>query len=157
MAKRSNARWIIGGAVIAGSIVAVSFLNLGDNLIYFYTPSEAQAKAASLVDQTVKIGGMVLPGSVKWQPEQLSLDFIITDLKGHDISVHHNGTPPDMFKEGQGVVVEGRLSNEGKSVASRNLMVKHSEEYKKPGADHSSMDKELLEKSLFKGQQNSGK
>jgi cytochrome c-type biogenesis protein CcmE len=157
MANKGRARWIVGGVVIAGAIIGISFLNLGDNLIYFYTPSEAQAKAAELNEQTIKVGGMVLPGSVKWQPEGLSLDFMMTDLKGHNISVHHNGTPPDMFKEGQGVVVEGRISTDGQTLASRNLMVKHSEEYKKPGAEHSSMDKELLEKSLFKGQQSSGK
>jgi cytochrome c-type biogenesis protein CcmE len=157
LSSKSKTRWIVGAAVIAVAIVGISFLNLGDNLIYFYTPSEALAKASDLKEQTIKVGGMVLPGSVKWQPENLSLDFVMTDLKGHNIGVHHNGTPPDMFKEGQGVVVEGRFATDGQSLMSRNLMVKHSEEYKKPGTDHSSMDKELLEKSLFKGQQSVSK
>ena len=157
MAKRGNVRWIVGGIVIAGAIVGISFLNLGDNLIYFYTPSEAYAKAAELSGQNIKVGGMVMPGSVKWQAEQLSLDFVMTDLKGHEIKVHHNGTPPDMFKEGQGVVAEGRIEDGGKALVARSLMVKHSEEYKKAGGNHSSMDKELLERSLFKGQQTNGK
>jgi cytochrome c-type biogenesis protein CcmE len=81
----------------------------------------------------------------------------MTDLKGHEIKVHHNGTPPDMFKEGQGVVAEGRIEDGGKALVARSLMVKHSEEYKKAGGNHSSMDKELLERSLFKGQQTNGK
>ena len=157
MAKKRNVRWIIGGIIIAGAVVGISLLSLGDNLVYFYTPAEAYAKAADLSGQTVKVGGMVQPGTVKWQADQLSLDFVMTDLKGHEIKVHHNGTPPDMFKEGQGVVVEGRLEDGGKSLVSRNLLVKHSEEYKKAGSDHSSMDKELLERSLFKGQQAEGK
>ena len=59
MAKKGNVRWIVGGIVIAGAIVGISFLNLGDNLIYFYTPSEAYAKAAELTGQNIKVGGMV--------------------------------------------------------------------------------------------------
>ena len=84
-----------------------------------------------------------------WKPEDLSLDFVMTDMRDTDIMVHHKGVPPDMFKEGQGVVVEGRIEQDGKRIVSRNLMVKHSEEYKKPDQQHS-MNKELLEKSIFK-------
>ena len=152
--KQKGVRWVIGGIIIAGAVVGISFLSLGDNLVYFYTPGEAYAKAADLDGQLVKVGGMVMPGTVKWQADTLSLDFVMTDLKGHEIKVHHNGTPPDMFKEGQGVVVEGQLADNSKTMVSRNLLVKHSEEYKKAGGpDHTSMDKELLERSLFKGQQ----
>jgi cytochrome c-type biogenesis protein CcmE len=153
MAKKgSNTKWIIGGAVIVVAIIVIASLNLGDNLVYFYTPGEAVAKAADLSGQTIKVGGMVQAGSMKWVPETLDLSFTLTDLKGHDISVSHKGTPPDMFKEGSGCVVEGRLEDAGKHIVSRNLLVKHSEEYK-PQGDHSTMDKELLERSLFKGQQ----
>lgn len=151
-AKGSNKKWFIGGGIIAVALVVIASLNLGDNLIYFYTPSEAYAKAADLGGQTIKVGGMVQAGSVKWQAETLDLSFTMTDMEGHDIAVSHKGTPPDMFKEGQGVVVEGRIEDAGRRMVSRNLMVKHSEEYKQAG-DHTKMDKVLLEKSLFKGQQ----
>src|SRR4051812_23839475 len=136
MAKKRSAKWIIGGVVIAAAVIGISFLNLGDNLVYFYTPGEAFAKAAELSSKgAIKVGGMVKTGSVVWQPEQLSLHFTMTDLEGHEIAVAHTGTPPDMFKEGQGVVVEGRIDEQGKTMLSKNLMVKHSEEYKKAG-DH---------------------
>ncbi len=148
MAQRKT-KWIIGAVVIAGAIGLVASLNLGNNLVYFYTPSEAQAQAATLSDKTIKVGGMVKPGSIDWKADQLSLKFTITDTKGHEIFVSYNGTPPDMFKEGQGVVVEGRINPTGDGITGRHLMVKHSEEYKKPG-DHSDMNKALLEKSLFK-------
>lgn len=151
--KKKSLKWVIGGTVIVGAIVAMSFLTLNDNLVYFFTPSEAFAKAADLDGQVIKVGGMVKGGSVQWKPETLSLNFVLSDLKGYEIAVSHTGTPPDMFKENQGVVVEGRLTEGGKAMISRNLMVKHSEEYKKPGAEHGSMDKELLERSLFKGQE----
>lgn len=153
MAKKGSARWIVGGVVIAGAVVGISFLNLGDNLIYFYTPGEAFAKAADLGSTTIKVGGMVKAGSVVWQRESLDLNFTVTDMKGHEISVAHKGTPPDMFKENSGVVVEGRLEDGGKHMVSRNLMVKHSEEYKKPDGSSTDLNKEMLERSLFKGQQ----
>jgi len=149
MARKSNKKWLIGGLVIAAAILTISFTSLQDNLVYFYTPSEAVANAADLSSQTIKVGGLVKPESVRWEPEQLSLNFIVTDPDGNDIEIKHTGTPPDMFKEGQGVVVEGRIDETGKMMISKSLMVKHSEEYKKPD-DHSSMNKALLEESLFK-------
>ena len=100
---------------------------------------------------TIKVGGMVKTGSVDWDPENLKLSFILSNLKGIDIRVNHSGTPPDMFKENQGVVVEGKLDNaEASSMTSKKLMVKHSEEYKIPEAHQKSQEKELLEKSIFK-------
>lgn len=151
--QKKSLKWVIGGTVIVGAIVGMSFLTLNENLVYFFTPSEAFAKASELDGQVIKVGGMIKGGSVQWKPETLSLNFVISDLKGHEIAVAHTGTPPDMFKENQGVVVEGRLTEGGKAMISRNLMVKHSEEYKRPGSEHGSMDKELLERSLFKGQE----
>lgn len=151
MAKRGSTRWIVGGVIIAGAIISISFINLGENLVYFYTPAEAHAKASELEGQNIKIGAMVKSGTVDWTPEDLSLNFVMSDMKGHEIKVRHTGTPPDMFKEGQGVVVEGRLTNGGETIISRHLMVKHSEEYKKPD-DHGSMNKAMLEKSMFKNE-----
>ena len=152
MANKSNKKWVVGGGVIITAVIAMSFLNLGDNLVYFYTPMEAVAKASELEGQNIKVGGMVKTDTVKWVPEHLSLSFIMTDMNGNEINVAHKGTPPDMFKEGQGVVVEGRLANSGKDMVSHNLMVKHSEEYKSP-EDPRSMDHKLLQQSIFKGQE----
>jgi cytochrome c-type biogenesis protein CcmE len=153
MAKHSkSAKWLIGIGIIAAAIIAISMTQLSSNIVYFFTPDEAQAKAADLSGQNIKVGGMVVPGSVDWKAEALDLSFTMSDLKGHEIRVKHRGTPPDMFKEGQGVVVEGSISADGKSMTSRKLMVKHSEEYKKPGSHTGDLNKELLEKSLFKEQ-----
>lgn len=149
--KRRRSRFIIGGLAIAGGIVAFSMMNLGSNIVYFYTPEEAFTKFTELQSKVVKVGGMVEAGTVVWKAEELHLAFAMTDLKGHRISVNHKGTPPDMFKEGQGVVVEGKLADGGQKMESRKLMVKHSEEYKKPG-DHSTMNKALLDDAMFKSQ-----
>lgn len=149
MANKGNTKWVIGGLIICAAVLTVSFTSLQGNLVYFYTPSEAVANAADLSSQTIKVGGLVKPQSVKWVAEKLSLNFVVTDPTGNDIEVKHTGTPPDMFKEGAGVVVEGRIDQTGKVMISKSLMVKHSEEYKKPD-DYTTMNKELLEKSLFK-------
>ena len=151
MNKKSNRfKWTVGILIIAAAIGLIATTQLSSNVVYFYTPDEAYAKAAEISGITIKVGGMVLPGSVVWQAENLDLAFTISDLKGHEIKVSHKGTPPDMFKEGQGVVVEGLLLADGKAMTSRRLMVKHSEEYKKPGDHAGTPNKELLEKSIFK-------
>jgi len=150
--RSKSTKWLIGIGVIACAIVAIAMTQLSSNVVFFYTPDEAQAKSEDISDQTIKVGGMVVPGSVDWKAEKLDLAFTISDLKGHEIRVQHKGTPPDMFKEGQGVVVEGLITADGKSMMSRKLMVKHSEEYKKPGDHAGSINKELLEKSIFKDQ-----
>ena len=150
--KAKSTKWMVGIGVIGAAIVIIAMSQISSNVVYFFTPDEAFAKAATLQDQTIKVGGMVMPGSVGWKPQELDLAFTMTDLKGHEIRVSHKGTPPDLFKEGQGVVVEGLIGIDGRTMVSKKLMVKHSEEYKKPGDHSQSLDKELLEKSMFKGQ-----
>ena len=150
--KQGYLKWIIGVAVILVAGAAISTLNFGDNIVYFYTPKEALAKSDELSAKTIKVGGMVKNGTVDWKPTDIKLAFTLTDMKGAEISISHNGTPPDMFKENQGVVVEGKISDDGKTMVAQRLMVKHSEEYKKP-EDHSTMNKALLEKSIFKNEQ----
>jgi cytochrome c-type biogenesis protein CcmE len=142
---------MIGGGVVAAAIIGASFLAINENSVYFFTPKEAMDKAGTLQNQTIKVGGMVLPGSEVWKPETLDLQFTLTDLKGAEIRVQHKGTPPDMFKEGSGVVVEGRINGPGNEIISRNLMVKHSEEYKKPH-DGESINKKLIQESMFKNE-----
>lgn len=149
MSKVRTKRLIVGGILVGGALTLIAFLQFGENVVYFYTPDEAKQNAEKLSQSLIRLGGMVQPGSVQWQAENLDLRFIVTDFRGNDVRVVHRGAPPDMFKEGQGVVVEGRLAADGSSIQSRKLMVKHSEEYKKPG-DHSKIDRELLEKSMFK-------
>jgi cytochrome c-type biogenesis protein CcmE len=150
MAKGVKNRWIVAVFVLVGAVTGLSFVSMDKNSVYFYTPSEAKAGAAELSSDLIKVGGMVMPGSVTWKAETLSLSFTLTDLKGTDIKVNYSGTPPDMFKEGQGVVCEGTIAPDGTGLIARHLLVKHSEEYKPPHAGGDSKEKELLEKSLFK-------
>ena len=149
--QKNFVKWMVGFGVVAVAIIATSFLNFGDNVVYFYTQQEAIAKAAELSDKTIKVGALVKPGSVVMKQDVGQIKFILTDAKGHDIAVSYQGIAPDMFKENQGVVVEGRIHPQGDKITSHNLMVKHSEEYKKP-EDHGSMNKALLEEAIFKNE-----
>lgn len=145
--------WAIALAICGVAIAAISTLRSANSLVYFYTPAEAVSQSGELSSQTIKVGGMIKPGSVEWIAKELRLNFVLTDLKGHEIGVMHTGSPPDLFKEGQGVVAEGRIYADGTKFESRRLMVKHSEEYKKSD-DHSKMNQALLEDSIFKNEKN---
>ncbi len=126
----------------------LALLNFKDHLVYFYTPQEALAKKSELIGTLVRVGAMVKPGSLRNQPDgKIGVLFTATDFAGSEIEVSYTHTPPDMFRENQGVVVEGRLDEQGLLIA-QNLFVKHSEEYRAPDS-LPSQDKALLMKSLF--------
>ena len=148
--KNSTAKWLLGAFVIVATVVGMSFLLLPSYAVYFYVPKEAVLQAATLHTRDIKVGGIVETGSVKWDAKSLDLQFTISDMDQVRITVSYKGTPPDMFKEGSGVVAEGRISKDGKTFRASLLMVKHSEEYRAPD-DPVSTDRELLEKSLFQG------
>lgn len=147
--KRKRNRWLIGGLIIGAAILGISFLTMETYSVYFYTPAEAQTQAAKLSARDIRVGGMVKASSVQWNKANVHLAFVLTDLKDTEITVVHEGAPPDMFKENSGVVAEGRLSADGKTLTARHLLVKHSEEYKIP--DHKMLsDTALLQKSIIK-------
>ena len=85
---------------------------------------------------------MVLPGSLKWEPRTLDLSFTLSDGK-QSVPVRHKGTPPDLFGEGRGAVVEGSWAPEG-YFRSSHIMAKHSEEYKAPHDTKESQSKTII-------------
>jgi cytochrome c-type biogenesis protein CcmE len=150
MKRKIKNRWMVAAFVLVGAVIGLSFVSMDKNSVYFYTPSEAKAEAQELSQDIIKVGGMVKAGSVQWNAQDLTLNFILSDLKETEIAVAFKGTAPDMFKEGQGVVCEGNISQDGSNITARHLLVKHSEEYQPPHGESASKEKELLEKSLFK-------
>ena len=139
-------------AILGVGISILSTLNMGDSMVYFYTPAEAAVKVEDLQGKTIRLGAMVKEGTVEWVAEDLRLTFVLTDYKGQEITVRHKGTPPDLFKEGAGVVVEGSLGAQTKNFTSKRMFVKHSEEYQAPHHQGESIDHELLKKSIFKNE-----
>lgn len=131
-ARRRGGTWLIvtGAIVIAGTFGYLLYGGLAKNVVYFLTPNELLAKGGRAVDVPVRLGGEIKPGSVVWNDTTRDLRFTITDGKS-DIAVHSTGTPPQMFRDGIGVVVEGRYLSDGVFHCT-NLMIKHSNEYRPP-------------------------
>lgn len=124
-------KYVLGMLLILGALAYMVFGGLGRNLVYFLTPSEYLQDQSRYQNRPVRLGGLVKEGTVRYDKDRLELRFTLTDGVA-EVPVVHRGTPPGMFKEGQGVVVEGRF-REGVFQGS-NLLVKHSESYQAPKA-----------------------
>ena len=132
MKPRHKRALIIIGALATLAIAAVFILNaLNSNIALYVTPSEVAAGKAPQ-GQTFRIGGMVKDGSLR--RDELVVHFIITDMV-KEISVAYKGILPDLFKEGKGAVVQGKLDANGQFIASE-VLAKHDENYMPPEAKH---------------------
>jgi len=121
-------KFIIGALVILAALGYMIYAGVSQSIVYFVTPSELSA--APIAGKAYRLGGMVLPGSVKWEPRTLDLTFTVSDGK-RTVPVRHKGTAPDLFGEGRGAVVEGQWTREGYFKATL-ILAKHSEEYQAP-------------------------
>ena len=140
--------WIFGGAAVIVAVFAwLLFGGLEKNVVFFLTPKELLAKGTDGIGVPVRLGGQVKPGSVKWNAQTLDLRFTVTD-GAREMQVHSTGAPPQMFRDGMGVVVEGRVGAGGVFEAT-GLMVKHSNEYRapKPGEEAHEKYKTLIQQS----------
>lgn len=133
IARRRNRALIVGGAAVIVAVFGyLIYGGLDRNVVYFLTPHELLAKGTDGVGVPVRVGGQIKPGSVQWNDATLDLHFVITDGTS-DIAVRSRGAPPQMFRDGMGVVVEGRYRPDGVFNCT-NLIVKHSNEYRPPKA-----------------------
>jgi cytochrome c-type biogenesis protein CcmE len=140
--------WILAGAGVILTVFAwLLFGGLEKNVVFFLTPQELLAKGADGVGVPVRLGGLVKPGSVKWDAQALDLRFTVTD-GAKEMQVHSTGAPPQMFRDGMGVIVEGSAGAGGVFEAS-SLMIKHSNEYRppKPGEEAHEKYKTLIKQS----------
>ena len=128
-------RTLIGVVLVGGALAYLAGAGIGDNLVYFLTPTELLARGEAAYEAPFRVSGVVEPGSVRWDPANVDLRFRIRD-EDTVLEVRSSGAPPQMFQDGIDVVVEGSLGRDGVFV-SRNLMVKHSNEYGPgEGAEH---------------------
>jgi len=119
------------GVAALGAAAALVLSALNKNLVFFFTPSQVAANEAPQL-RDFRIGGLVVPGSLKRQPDGLTVQFIVTDT-AQSIPVVYRGTLPDLFREGKGVVTQGRLGADGAFQASE-VLAKHDENYMPPEA-----------------------
>ena len=121
-------KFVVGIAVVALALAYMIYAGVTQSAVYFATPSELTV--APKPGKAYRLGGMVEKGSVSWKPATLDLAFSLSDGQSR-VAVRHHGTPPDLFGEGRGAVVEGRWMTEGYFQATQ-ILAKHSEEYKAP-------------------------
>jgi cytochrome c-type biogenesis protein CcmE len=129
--RHKRAALIIGGLAAIGVAAALVLNALDSNIALYVTPSEVAAGKAP-TGKAFRIGGMVKEGSIA--RDNLTVNFVITDT-ARDIPVAYTGILPDLFKEGKGAVVQGRLGADGKFLATE-VLAKHDENYMPPEAQH---------------------
>ena len=125
-------RFLIGGVIILAALAYIVYGGLQEAMVYFKMPSELRAEEKSLQGKFVRMGGMVVKGSLQKDLQNLTYRFQLTD-GNTAFPVYFKGVPPDLFVEGKGAVVEGRVGSDGVFQASL-IMAKHAEDYS-PHAD----------------------
>ena len=115
-------------AMLGAVLLAMSALK--DQAAYFYAPGDVAREGLPL-DRAVRIGGMVKPGSLRREADGVTIAFVVTDETPNELRVRFTGIAPDLFREGSGVVAEGRFQRDGLFVADE-ILAKHDETYKPP-------------------------
>ena len=132
MKSRHKKLALIGGALAILGIIAALVLNaLNSNIALYISPTDVAAGKAPQ-GKAFRIGGMVKEGSVSREADGVTIRFVVTDTE-KDIPVNYKGILPDLFKEGKGVVAQGRLTGTGNFVANE-VLAKHDENYMPPEA-----------------------
>lgn len=141
-----KSRWPIAAAVLIAA-AAFAFLTagrIGENLVYYWSPSDLVRAGDKAYGASIRLGGMVSSGSLVTAASSSDVRFDVTD-GSVTVHVRTHGVPPQMFREGIGVVVEGTMTRDG-WFDGRRLMVSHNNDYRVP-EDHRQMDAEDLIRS----------
>lgn len=117
---------IVGGLAALGVATALVLNAFQDNMVFFFSPSQVLADEAPQ-DRNFRLGGLVEEGSVKRSDDTLDVTFVVTD-GAESIPVRYSGLLPDMFREGKGVVTQGRIDGSGLFHADQ-VLAKHDENY----------------------------
>jgi cytochrome c-type biogenesis protein CcmE len=133
---------IIGALAVLGTAAALVLNAFEENLVFFFTPSQV-VNGEAPKNRAFRIGGMVKDGSL--QRDGVSVRFVVTDM-ANDVPVSYTGILPDLFREGKGVVAQGKLDDSGKGFQASEVLAKHDENYMPPEAQHA-LDKAAVEKA----------
>ncbi len=154
MNPRRKKRLLITSSLVVGLSLAIGLVlfALQQNIDLFYTPTEIiegknETGIKPEVGQRLRVGGMVLAGSVSRNPDNLKVSFDLIDNGGGIVTVYFDGILPDLFREGQGIVAQGELTT-ATEINAFEVLAKHDEEYMPPevaealeGMDHLKTDK----------------
>jgi cytochrome c-type biogenesis protein CcmE len=131
--RTKRALWIAAGVAGLGVATALVLNVFQSNLVFFFTPTQVAQNEAPK-DRTFRIGGLVEEGSVVRENDALTVRFKVTDT-ARAVPVVYTGILPDLFKEGKGVVAQGRLNSDG-TFKANEVLAKHDENYMPPEAAH---------------------
>jgi len=129
--RHKRAAIIVGGLAALGIAAALVLNAFQSNLVFFFTPSQI-ASGEAPKGRTFRVGGMVKTGTVK--RDNMTVSFTVTDT-AKEVNVTYTGILPDLFREGKGVVAQGKLGDDGLFTASE-VLAKHDENYMPPEAQH---------------------
>ncbi|MEK7782415.1 MAG: cytochrome c maturation protein CcmE, partial [Candidatus Binatota bacterium] len=110
-------RFIIGGIIIIAALAYLIYGGMRQAIVYFVTPSELKGQERPSKEKFLRMGGRVVPGSLQKDLQSLTYRFQITDGT-ESVPVYFRGVPPDLFSEGKGAVVEGRIGPDGVFIAT---------------------------------------
>ena len=148
--RTKRAGWIVAGLAALGVAAALVLNAFQSNLVFFFTPSQVVSNEAPR-DRSFRIGGLVEAGSVVREKDALTVRFRVTDT-AQTIPVVFTGILPDLFREGKGVVAQGKLTSDGTFRASE-VLAKHDENYMPPEAAHALKKAgHEIDKGAFAGQ-----
>ena len=125
---KSRIIFLIPSLLLATAVIFLILKSLEENVVYFFSPTEIYDKPNISLNTKIRIGGLVKENSLS--KNQKSIKFIITDLK-NEIIVSYNGSIPNLFSEGKGVIAEGQLKDKKYFVADK-ILAKHDENYMPP-------------------------
>jgi len=148
--RTRRALWIVSGLAALGLAAGLVLNAFQSNLVFFFTPSQVAANEAPR-DRAFRIGGLVEAGSVERDKDALTVRFKVTDT-AKTIPVVYTGILPDLFREGKGVVAQGRMQADG-SFKAAEVLAKHDENYMPPEAAEA-LEKagHPMDKGAFAGQ-----
>jgi cytochrome c-type biogenesis protein CcmE len=142
--------WIVGGVAALGVATALVLNAFQSNMVFFFTPTQVASHEAPQ-NRAFRIGGLVEAGSVARDKDALTVRFLVTDT-AKTIPVTYTGILPDLFREGKGVVAQGRLQSDGVFHATE-VLAKHDENYMPPeAADALKRAGHPIDKAAFAGQ-----
>ena len=148
--RTRRALWIVSGLAALGVAAALVLNAFQSNLVFFFTPSQVVSNEAPH-GRSFRIGGLVEAGSVVRDKDALTVRFRVTDMQ-KTIPVVYSGILPDLFREGKGVVCQGRIASDGTFRASE-VLAKHDENYMPPeAAEALKRAGHPIDKSAFAGQ-----
>ena len=130
-ARQWRLLWLAAAVLAVGAATTLVLRAFESNLVFFYSPTQVAAHEAPTT-RAFRVGGLVQQGSMQRASSGLTVNFVVTD-GAHQVPVRYTGMLPDLFREGKGVVAQGRLDGSGWFVAQQ-VLAKHDENYMPPEA-----------------------